>query len=157
MSTPRNPYLTVDVLIEIDKKIVLIERKNAPLGWAIPGGFVDYGESVEEAAIREAEEETGLKVTLTDLLYVYSNPYRDERGHATSVAFIATAEGVPVGADDATNAELFSPYRLPKEIVFDHAEILKDYRRFKKTGERPTPLSKWKGVCKERKKRASDS
>ena len=141
---PRNPYLTVDIIIEIGKQIVLIKRKNPPLGWAITGGFVDYGESVEDAAIREAKEETGLDVKLKTLLYVYSDPKRDPRGHTTSVAFIAKAKGVPVGADDADEAQLFKLDALPKPLSFDHRRILQDYKRFKETGKLPIPKVKKK-------------
>ncbi len=139
MTHPRNPYLTVDIIIEIQDKIVLIERKNPPEGWAIVGGFVDYGESVEHAAIREAQEETGLDVELQALLHVYSDPNRDPRFHTTSVTFIATAEGLPQGADDAKQAQLFSLDNLPEKIAFDHRQILEDYRQFKRTGQRPLP------------------
>ncbi|HBK22669.1 MAG TPA: NUDIX hydrolase, partial [Planktothrix sp. UBA10369] len=107
----RNPTPTVDIIIELidrpDRPIVLIERKNPPLGWAIPGGFVDYGESVETAAIREAKEETGLDVELIEQFYVYSDPNRDPRQHTLSVVFLATAIGQPQAADDAKNLELF--------------------------------------------------
>ena len=136
---PRNPYLTVDVLIELENQIVLIERKNAPHGWAIPGGFVDYGESVEQAAIREAEEETRLRVTLKELLYVYSSPQRDPRQHNVSVVFIAEAEGVPEAADDAKNLRLAAVGDWPKPLCFDHARILEDYVSFRQTGKRPIP------------------
>src|SRR5574341_351291 len=103
----RNPFLTVDILIEISGGIVLIERKNPPHGWAIPGGFVDYGESVESAAVREAKEETSLDVTLTEQFYAYSDPSRDPRHHTVSIVFIATAQGIPRGADDAKVARVF--------------------------------------------------
>ena len=135
---PRNPYPTVDIIIELEGGIVLIERLNSPRGWALPGGFVDYGEPCEVAACREAEEETGLKVTLTTLLGVYSQPDRDHRFHTMSVVYIATAEGKPVAADDAAKAEVFSLESLPT-LVFDHGEILADYQRFIETGERQTP------------------
>jgi ADP-ribose pyrophosphatase YjhB (NUDIX family) len=123
----RNPLPTVDIIIEVDGGIVLIERKNPPHGWAIPGGFVEYGESVEACAVREAREETGLHVCLTDLLYVYSRPDRDPRHHTVTTVFVATASGAPVGADDAQSADLFSADALPKPLVFDHADILADY------------------------------
>lgn len=137
--TYRNPAPTVDVIIEIDGKIVLIERKNEPHGWAIPGGFVDYGERVERAAVREAKEETTLDVTLSELLYVYSDPSRDPRLHTMSTVFIATATGTPEGADDALDARLFSLDALPSLMCFDHGQIIADYQRFKRTGERPSP------------------
>jgi len=135
----RNPLPTVDVIIEIGGGVVLIERKNPPPGWALPGGFVDYGESVERAAKREAEEETCLDVKLTEQFYTYSDPQRDPRHHTLAVVFIATAEGTPRGADDARVAKIFFESSLPAPIAFDHATILRDYFRFKKTGRRPKP------------------
>lgn len=134
----RNPTPTVDVIIRCQDRIVLIRRRNPPLGWALPGGFVDEGETVEHAAIREALEETGLKVTLQDLLYVYSDPSRDSRQHTLSVVFTGEARGIPKAADDANEAKLFSLDALP-DLVFDHARIVADYAHFVKTGERPNP------------------
>jgi len=125
--TYRNPLPTVDIIIEVKGGIVLIERKNPPHGWAIPGGFVDYGESVEACAVREAREETGLNVRLKDLLYVYSRPDRDPRHHTLTTVFIATADGMPIAADDAKSAGVFSAQTLPIPLVFDHADILADY------------------------------
>jgi 8-oxo-dGTP diphosphatase len=133
----KNPAPTVDILIEIDGGIVLIERKNPPHGWAIPGGFVDYGESLETAAAREAKEEVSLDVKLVEQLHSYSDPKRDARGHTISTVFIAQANGTPKGADDAKSAAVFREANLPAPLVFDHAQILKDYFRYKKTGERP--------------------
>jgi ADP-ribose pyrophosphatase YjhB (NUDIX family) len=136
----RNPLLTVDIIIELaDGSIVLIERKNAPHGWALPGGFVDYGESIERAAVREAKEETSLDVTLTEQFYTYSDPARDLRHHTVSTVFIATSQGVPRGADDAKVARAVREDHLPAPLVFDHAQILRDYFIFKKTGQRPKP------------------
>lgn len=126
----RNPLPTVDIIIAVESGIVLIERRNPPLGWAIPGGFVDYGESVEACAVREAREETGLDVHLTDLLYVYSRPDRDPRHHTLTTVFLATAEGYPVAADDAKNAGVFGRDTLPDPLVFDHAAILADYFQY---------------------------
>ncbi len=123
----KNPTPTVDIIIEIDDSIVLIKRKNPPFGWAIPGGFVDYGESLEDSAIREAYEETTLNVTLTKQFHTYSDPSRDPRQHTISTVFIATANGVPVGADDAVEAQLYNEDNLPKDIAFDHEQILRDY------------------------------
>ncbi|MGL4370697.1 MAG: NUDIX domain-containing protein [Spirochaetota bacterium] len=127
----RNPVPTVDVIIEIEtdngKKIVLIERKNPPYGWAIPGGFVDYGESLESAAVREAKEETCLDVELIGQMHTYSDPSRDSRQHTISTVFVARAAGVPCGADDARRAELFFPDNLPETMAFDHAQIVRDY------------------------------
>lgn len=136
----RNPVPTVDIIIELKGGIVLIERRNAPFGWAIPGGFVDYGECLEDAARREAEEETSLKVTLKEMLYTYSNPARDPRRHTVSTVFIATAKGNPTAADDAKNLGIFKLHALPKELAFDHAQILADYIKFRKTGKRPKPV-----------------
>ena len=130
----RNPLLTVDIIIELaDGGIVLIERKNPPHGWALPGGFVDYGESIESAAVREAKEETSLEVTLTEQFYTYSDPARDPRHHTVSTVFIATAQGIPRGADDAkTRASVSRRSICRRRLVFDHAQILRDYFAFKK-------------------------
>lgn len=124
---PRNPVPTVDIIIEVEGGIVLIERKNPPHGWAIPGGFVDYGETVEAAAVREAKEETGLDVHLKKLFGVYSDPSRDPRHHTISTVFVASATGLPVADDDAAAAGVFTQDTLPDDIVFDHREILADY------------------------------
>jgi len=128
VSVRQNPYLTVDIIIEVGGSVVLIERAKGPEGLALPGGFVDYGETVESAAIREAKEETGLDVTLVRQLHVYSDPKRDHRQHNVSVVFIAKAEGKPVGMDDAKSATLFLKSEIPLEkMVFDHELILRDY------------------------------
>jgi 8-oxo-dGTP diphosphatase len=129
MAEYRQPKLTVDLIIELgaSRKVVLIRRKNPPHGWALPGGFVDEGETVEEAAKREAFEETSLHVELARQFHVYSDPKRDPRGHTVSVVFVAKAEGVPRGADDAKEARPFSRDDLPKELAFDHGVILEDY------------------------------
>lgn len=131
MPRPQTPLLTVDIVIEMhdraERPIVLIERKHPPHGWALPGGFVDVGETVEQAAVREAREETGLDVELLDLLGVYSDPARDPRGHTVSVVYIARASGTPCAQDDARHLELFPPH-APPALVFDHAAILADYR-----------------------------
>ncbi len=128
---PRNPFLTVDTIIEIDGGIVLIERKNKPHGWAIPGGFVDYGESLEKAAIREAKEETSLDVTLVEQFHSYSDPDRDPRFHTVSIVFIAKGVGVLKADDDAKNAKVFVKDDLPADIVFDHKTILDHYFKYK--------------------------
>jgi ADP-ribose pyrophosphatase YjhB (NUDIX family) len=128
----KNPAPVVDIIIEVKKKIVLIERRFEPFGWAIPGGFVDYGETVERAAIREAREETGLEITLIHLLGVYSDPARDSRKHTISTTFVARSAGRPVGGDDARYADLFAPNWLPGPLVFDHDRILEDYRNWKR-------------------------
>ena len=110
-------------------RIVLIRRKNYPFGWAIPGGFVDYGESLEEAALREAEEETSLKVELLFQLGAYSDPLRDPRQHTISVVFAARAEGKPVAADDAEDIGIFDSSSIPRDLAFDHGKIIRDYYR----------------------------
>ena len=135
--TQRNPYPTADVIIEVGDRIVLVRRRNPPEGWAIPGGFVEAGEAVETAAVREALEETGLAVTLDLLLGVYSDPSRDPRFHTVSTVYVGRAEGVPAGGDDAAEARLFTEGDLPSPIAFDHAKILSDYFTWKKTGRRP--------------------
>lgn len=123
----RNPVPTVDILIKHKKGIVLIERRNPPAGWAIPGGFVDYGESLEDAAIREAKEETGLDVRLIRQFHTYSDPERDPRSHTIATVFIAKASGRLNAGDDAKKAEVFNSSNLPSPIVFDHGKILEDY------------------------------
>jgi len=123
--------LTVDIIIEIDGKIVLIERKNPPYGWAIPGGFVDYGETVEQAAIREAKEETSLDIYVLKQFHVYSDPNRDPRGHTVSVVFTAKARGIPKAASDAKSLGIFDKDSLPEKIAFDHRKILEDYFTYK--------------------------
>lgn len=125
----RNPFPTVDVIIEVEGGIVLIQRKNPPYGWALPGGFVDYGESLEEAAIREAKEEISLDVELVSQLGAYSDPDRDPRQHNISVVFVAKSKGKPVASDDALEVGIFDADSLPKELAFDHSRILKDYFR----------------------------
>ena len=139
--TYRNPAPTVDIIIElIDKPhrpIVLIERHNEPFGWAIPGGFVDYGEAVETAAKREALEEIGLEVELIEQFHVYSDPKRDSRKHTISIVFIATAKGEPKAGDDAKDAAFFESWNVPGNLCFDHDEILRDYWRYRHYGIRP--------------------
>lgn len=128
----QTPALTVDIIIELestaaDPEILLIQRKHPPAGWAIPGGFVEYGETVERAAIREAKEETDLEVRLKRLLGVYSDPARDPRGHTVSIIYVASGKGVPKAQDDALEVGLFRRSSLPDELAFDHATILSDY------------------------------
>jgi len=126
----QNPIPTVDIIIEIDPKgIVLIKRKNPPYGWAIPGGFVDCGESLEEAAVREAKEETNLDVKLVKQFHTYSDPKRDPRHHSISTVYVAKAKGLPKAEDDALEIGIFDESNLPDEIAFDHRSILKDYFR----------------------------
>lgn len=131
----RGPFVTVDACIDVGGKVVLIERAHAPVGYALPGGFVDPGETVAAAAIREAKEETGLDILLVAQLFTYSDPRRDPRQHTISTAFAATAQGVPAGGDDAATAALFTEDEVPWDrLVFDHAEILRDYFAWKRTG-----------------------
>ncbi|MDF5720447.1 MAG: NUDIX hydrolase [Rhizonema sp. PD37] len=137
----RNPVPTVDIIIELcdrpHRPIVLIERSNPPLGWALPGGFVDYGEAVEVAARREALEETGLQVTLIEQFHVYSDPNRDRRQHTISIVFLATATGEPTSGDDAKGIEIFESWRVPENLCFDHDKILQDYWQYRHYGIRP--------------------
>ena len=133
----KTPFLTIDIIIRYKGGIVIIERKNPPLGWALPGGFVDIGESLSDAAVREALEETSLAVTLKEQFYAYSNPLRDPRFHTVSVVFIADGTGFLKGRDDARRADVFTEGSLPPDIVFDHAQIINDYFHYRKTGQRP--------------------
>ncbi len=126
-SSYKNPLITVDAIIEIDGGIVLIKRKNPPYGWAIPGGFVDYGETLEAAAVREAREETCLDVKLVRQFHTYSDPGRDPRHHTVTTMFIATAAGTPRAADDAKDIGIFTRGNLPEEMAFDHRQVLDDY------------------------------
>jgi ADP-ribose pyrophosphatase YjhB (NUDIX family) len=150
----RNPIPTVDIIIEIrDARgrsgIVLIERKNPPPGWALPGGFVDYGESLESAAVREALEETSLQVRLIEQLGTYSDPARDPRKHTISTVFIARAHGTPVAGDDAANVRIFAAKDIDVPLAFDHDLILKDYfaRKRKKGGPKGPPPRRSKIVA----------
>jgi ADP-ribose pyrophosphatase YjhB (NUDIX family) len=133
----KNPCPTVDIIIEIETKerkkgIILIKRKNPPYGWALPGGFVDYGESLEHAAVREAKEETSLDIQLQDQMHTYSDPQRDPRKHTISTVFIAKAEGNPVARDDAQEIQVFYGDRVNIPLAFDHEKILTDYFERKK-------------------------
>ena len=122
-----NPLPTVDIIIVLDGGIVLIKRKNPPFGWALPGGFIDYGESAEHAAAREAKEETSLDVSNLKQFRVYSEPGRDPRHHTLSVVFTAAARGRPLAADDAIEIGVFARSEIPVALAFDHARILADY------------------------------
>jgi 8-oxo-dGTP diphosphatase len=143
MPPPETPLLAADAVIELvdrpGRPIVLIERRNPPHGWALPGGFVDVGERVERAAVREALEETSLQVTLRALLGLYSDPGRDPRGHTVTAVFLAEARGQPVARDDARALGVFDPTRPPTPLAFDHALVLADYLRFRGSGA-PAPL-----------------
>lgn len=142
MKKPVTPLLTVDIIIELHDRaehpVVLIERKYPPYGWALPGGFVDVGERLENAARREAREETALIVELQVLLGCYSDPARDARGHTVSAVYVATAEGEPRAQDDARHLACCLPDQCPP-LVFDHAQIMADYRHYRETGA-VTPL-----------------
>ena len=127
MPAPVTPRLTVDLIIEMGSGVVLVERRHPPLGWALPGGFVDVGETLEAAAVREAKEETSLDVTLVSELGAYSEPDRDPRMHTITVVFIAKAQGEPRAADDAAGAGVFRQDTLPDDLAFDHGKILQDY------------------------------
>jgi len=143
MPKPITPLIAADIIIELvdfpGRPIVLIERAFPPYGWAIPGGFVDVGEMVEQAAMREAKEEVCLNVRLINLLGIYSDPARDTRGHTVTAVYVAEATGTPKAADDAKNCDLFSLNELPELLAFDHAQVLADYKRYRETGQ-VTPL-----------------
>lgn len=136
MAEHKNPFPTVDIIIEIEREdgrtgIVLVERKYPPYGWALPGGFVEYGESLEETAVREAKEETSLDIRLVEQFYTYSDPGRDPRFHTISTVYIATAQGRPRAHDDALNVGVFTEGDRPRPLAFDHERILQDYWRKK--------------------------
>lgn len=137
--TPRNPYPTVDVVVEVEGGIVLIERAREPLGWALPGGFIDYGESPEDAARREVMEETGLDVELTALLGAYGAAGRDPRQHNLSVVYVGRAKGQPSAGDDAATASVHALDALPSPLCFDHAVIVEDYLAYRAQGRIQTP------------------
>ena len=126
-SNRRNPIPTVDIIIELKGGIILIKRKNPPQGWALPGGFVDYGETLESAAVREAKEEIGLDVELIRQFHTYSDPRRDPRQHTITTVYIAKTQGTAIAGDDAKEAGVFQKEALPEKIAFDHKEILNDY------------------------------
>jgi len=133
----RNPIPTVDIAIRCSGGVVLVERKNPPLGWALPGGFVESGESLESAALRESNEETGLDVRLQEQFFTYSDPKRDPRRHTITTVYLAHAEGIPTGGDDAVQARVWGWDRLPDVLCFDHGRILRDVARYLATGCRP--------------------
>ncbi|HLL04738.1 MAG TPA: NUDIX hydrolase [Myxococcaceae bacterium] len=133
----KNPTPTVDCIIELSgNRIVLIRRAKPPLGWALPGGFVDEGEPLHVAAAREAQEETGLTVEVLEQFFTYSDPKRDPRQHTVSTVYIVRADGEPQGGDDAAEAQAFPVGALPRELCFDHGTILADYLAYKRTGQR---------------------
>jgi 8-oxo-dGTP diphosphatase len=139
--TYRNPTPTVDIIIELidrpHRPIIAIERLNPPHGWALPGGFVDYGESLETAAVREAQEEIGLDVRLVEQFHAYSAPDRDPRQHTISIVFIATATGNPIAQDDAKSVGIFAPWEIPSQLCFDHGQIVRDYLQYRHYQLRP--------------------
>jgi 8-oxo-dGTP diphosphatase len=134
-----NPLPAVDIVIFAGDGIVLVKRRNPPHGWALPGGFVEYGETIESAAVREAFEETGLVVTLLEQFHTYSDPERDPRRHIISTVFMAEAKGVPAGGDDALEARIFTWEKLPAPLCFDHGKILRDVKTYMTSGKRPAP------------------
>lgn len=138
MTKPVTPLLAADIIIQLtdrpDRPFILIERAHPPYGWAIPGGFVDVGETVEHAAVREAKEEVSLDVKLVELLGIYSNPERDPRNHTVTAVYIAEAEGMPKAADDAKLCGIFTFNKLPEVLAFDHAQVLADYWHYLDTG-----------------------
>jgi 8-oxo-dGTP diphosphatase len=140
----RNPAPTVDIIVEMrdrpDLPIVLIERLHEPFGWAIPGGFIDYGEAAEIAGKREAMEEIGLEIELVELLGVYSDPERDPRQHTMSVVYIATATGDPKAGDDAKQVHIVNLWEIPANLCFDHGKILADYVKYRNYHQRPQLL-----------------
>ncbi|VAW53913.1 hypothetical protein MNBD_GAMMA05-1584 [hydrothermal vent metagenome] len=144
MTRPVTPKITADAIIEMslvdDNPIILIERKFEPYGWAIPGGFVDVGETIASAARREALEETTLEVELEILLGIYSDPKRDFRGHTACAVFVGNASGKPVAADDAKDIALFDPFNIDVELAFDHCQILQDYCEYRREGTIKLPL-----------------
>ncbi|NOT10909.1 MAG: NUDIX hydrolase [Methylococcaceae bacterium] len=143
MSRPETPAIAADIIVELidypGRPIVLIERAFPPYGWAIPGGFVDVGERMEIAAVREAKEEVSLNVRLLVLLGIYSDPGRDLRGHTVTACYVAEARGKPAASDDAKNCQIFSLDALPELLAFDHAQVLADYKVYRETGQ-VTPL-----------------
>lgn len=136
MQKYRNPLPTVDIVVTMGPGVVLVRRRNPPLGWALPGGFVEEGESLEAAAAREAREETGLAVILTEQFFTYSDPARDARRHTITTVYLGRAEGEPTGGDDAAEARVHAWDALPP-LCFDHGRILEDVREYLRSGRRP--------------------
>lgn len=132
----KSPRITADIIIELeDKGIVLIKRKNPPVGWALPGGFLDYGESLEVCAVREAKEETSLDIKLKGQLHTYSTLERDPRWHTVTTVFVASSSGVPKASTDASEIGVFKRNEIPEDLVFDHNKILENYFKAKDKGE----------------------
>jgi 8-oxo-dGTP diphosphatase len=137
MAEHKNPLPTVDCIIELpEERIVLVRRKNPPLGWALPGGFVDAGETLDAAVVREALEETGLQVELIEQFFTYSDPRRDPRRHTLSTVYIGRAEGTPIGRDDAAEAKGIRLNEIPTDLCFDHHTMVTDYLAYRRTGRR---------------------
>ena len=151
----KKPSVTVDLIVftvhDDDLKVLLIERGNTPFkgSWAIPGGFVDYGESLESSAVREAKEETGLDIENLHQFHTYSQPGRDPRGHTISTVFIAKGKGIPKASDDAIDIGIFIKDNLPENLAFDHRQILEDYFKNRKIGTATIFDSQFKGVPKK--------
>ncbi|HVP39164.1 MAG TPA: NUDIX hydrolase [Candidatus Saccharimonadales bacterium] len=130
--------VTVDMLIQVDRRLVLVYRKNDPVAWALPGGYCNYGERLEDAARREALEETGLELNGLEQFHTYSEPDRDPRQHSVSTVFLARGRGTPRAGDDAGEVGLLDPFtEVPHPLAFDHSRIVRDYVEFLKTGRRP--------------------
>ena len=137
----REPRITADIIVELeDKGIILIKRKNPPVGWALPGGFLDYGESLEECAVREAKEETSLNIELKGQFHTYSTLDRDPRWHTVTTVFIASASGVPKASTDASEIGVFKRNEIPEDLVFDHNKILEDYFKWKDRSKQGSKL-----------------
>jgi 8-oxo-dGTP diphosphatase len=138
VKTWQRPGISVDMLIEFEGRLVLVYRKNEPVNWALPGGYVTYGESLEDAARRETEEETGLHLDGLEQFHSYSEPGRDPRQHSITTVFVARGRGELRAGDDAARAELFDPATgVPHPLAFDHSRIVRDYVVFLRTGRRP--------------------
>lgn len=134
---PPTPVPTVDCIVELPgERIVLVRRKKPPLGWALPGGFVEQGEALHQACVREVQEETGLSVDLSEQFFTYSDPARDPRRHTITTVYIGWAEGTPKGGDDAAEARAFALAEIPKDLCFDHSTIIEDYLGYKRAGKR---------------------
>ncbi len=137
MPSIKTPLLTVDIIVRYRNGIVLVERKNPPYGWALPGGFVEVGESLENAALREANEETSLDIKIVEQFHAYSDPRRDSRFHTVTIVFLADGKGILKGRDDAKRAEVFLQETRPSQMAFDHGRILADYFKYINSGSRP--------------------
>jgi len=136
----KQPKLTVDMLVEDGNgRVLLIRRRNPPHGWALPGGFVDYGETLEKAAVREIREETGIEATITAQFHTYSDPARDPRHHTVTTVFLGQGRGEPQAGDDAVEARYFFLDELPAPLAFDHEAVLGDFRDYRRQNPRGEP------------------